>query len=95
LAVVSGYLFDTTVNIFHMVFGGLLDCYPMLKLCCTHAGGYALSLRGRMHREIDTNPALAARLRLLTISGAFTTTASPWSLSTSPMPPRSPAPTDL
>lgn len=63
LAVVAGYLFDTTLNIFHMIFGGLLDRYPTLKLCCTHAGGYALSLRGRMQREIDTNPGLAARLR--------------------------------
>src|SRR5262245_5690983 len=36
LAVVSGYLFDTTLNIFHMIFGGLLDRYPDLRLCCTH-----------------------------------------------------------
>jgi aminocarboxymuconate-semialdehyde decarboxylase len=62
LAVVSGYLFDTTVNIFHMIFGGLLDRHPTLKLCCTHAGGYALSLRGRMQREVDTNPDLARRV---------------------------------
>ena len=62
LAVVSGYLFDTTVNIFNMIFGGLLDRYPTLKLCCTHAGGYALLLRGRMQREVDTNPELATRI---------------------------------
>lgn len=63
LAVVSGYLFDTTINVFNMIFGGLLDRYPTLRLCCTHAGGYALSLRGRMQREVDTNPALAARIK--------------------------------
>jgi aminocarboxymuconate-semialdehyde decarboxylase len=62
LAVVSGYLFDTTLNIFHMIFGGVLDRYPGLRVCCTHAGGYALTLRGRMQREIDTNPELATRL---------------------------------
>ncbi len=62
LAVVSGYLFDTTLNIFHMIGGGLLDRQPRLRLCCTHAGGYALLLRGRMQREVDTNPALARRL---------------------------------
>jgi aminocarboxymuconate-semialdehyde decarboxylase len=63
LAVVAGYLFDTTLNIFHMIFGGLLDRYPALRLCCTHLGGYALMLRARMQREIDTNKNLAARLR--------------------------------
>jgi aminocarboxymuconate-semialdehyde decarboxylase len=62
LAVVSGYLFDTTLNVFNMVFGGLLDRHPRLRLCCTHAGGYALLLHGRMQREVDTNPALARRI---------------------------------
>ena len=59
LAVVSGYLFDTTLNVFHMIFGGMLDRYPTLRLCCAHAGGYVLLLRARMQREVDTNPGLA------------------------------------
>ncbi len=59
LAVVSGYLFDSTLNIFNMIFGGLLDRYPTLKLCCAHVGGYAVMLRNRMQRELDTNPTLA------------------------------------
>jgi aminocarboxymuconate-semialdehyde decarboxylase len=59
LAVVSGYLFDTTLNVFNMIFGGLLDRYPTLRLCCAHAGGYVLLLRARMQREVDTNPELA------------------------------------
>lgn len=63
LAVVAGYLFDTTLNIFNMIFGGLFDRYPRLRLCCTHLGGYALMLRARMQRELDTNPALATRLK--------------------------------
>jgi len=62
LEVVAGYLFDSTVNIFHAIFGGLLDRYPGLKLCVAHLGGYALHLRGRMQREVDTNPTLAARI---------------------------------
>ena len=61
---VSGYLFDTTLSIFHMIFGGMLDRYPALRLCCAHAGGYALLLRARMQREVDTNPGLAG-----TVSG--------------------------
>lgn len=63
LAVVAGYLFDTTLNIFHMIFGGVFDKYPTLKLCCTHLGGYAPMLRARMQREIDTNPGLSAGLK--------------------------------
>lgn len=63
LAVVAGYLFDTTLNIFNMIFGGLLDKYPGLRLCCTHLGGYALMLRSRMQRELDTNPPLSTRLK--------------------------------
>jgi aminocarboxymuconate-semialdehyde decarboxylase len=63
LTVVAGYLFDSTLNIFHVIFGGLLDRYPALRLCCTHLGGYAPMLRARMQRELDTNPKLAARLR--------------------------------
>ena len=55
----SGYLFDTTINVFHRIFGGMLDRYPALRLCCAHAGGYALLLRARMQREVDTNPGLA------------------------------------
>jgi aminocarboxymuconate-semialdehyde decarboxylase len=62
LAVVAGYLFDTTLNVFHMIFGGLFDRFPNLRLCCTHLGGYAPLLQARMQRELDTNPELAARL---------------------------------
>jgi aminocarboxymuconate-semialdehyde decarboxylase len=63
LAIVAGYLFDTTLNIFNMICGGLLDRYPALRLCCAHVGGYAAMLRSRMQREVDTNPALAAGLK--------------------------------
>jgi aminocarboxymuconate-semialdehyde decarboxylase len=63
LAVVAGYLFDTTLNIFHMIFGGLFDNYPKLRMCCTHLGGYAPLLCARMQRELDTNAALAAGLK--------------------------------
>ena len=63
LTVVAGYLFDTTINIFNMVFGGCLDRHPGLRLCCAHAGGYALLLRQRMQREVDTNPSLARAIR--------------------------------
>jgi aminocarboxymuconate-semialdehyde decarboxylase len=63
LPVVVGYLFDTTINIFHMIFGGLFDRHPALRLCCTHLGGYAPLLQARMQRELDTNPELAMQLK--------------------------------
>jgi aminocarboxymuconate-semialdehyde decarboxylase len=63
LTIVSGYLFDSTLNIFNMIFGGLLDRYPDLRLCVAHAGGYGLLLRKRMQREVDTNPELARRIK--------------------------------
>ncbi|HEY7243119.1 MAG TPA: amidohydrolase family protein [Xanthobacteraceae bacterium] len=63
LAVVAGYLLDTTLNIFHMICGGLLDRYPALHLCFTHLGGYAPLLLARMQRELDTNAELAGRLK--------------------------------
>ena len=63
LAVVAGYLFDTTLNIFNMIFGGLFDRFPGLKVYCTHLGGYAPLLHMRMQRELDTNPSLVARLK--------------------------------
>jgi aminocarboxymuconate-semialdehyde decarboxylase len=63
LAVVSGYLFDSTLNIFNMIFGGLLDRDPTLKLVCAHVGGYAVMLRNRMQRELDTNPKLAQSVK--------------------------------
>lgn len=62
LAVVAGYLLDTTLCIFHMIFGGLLDKFPSLRICCTHLGGYAPLLKARMQRELDTNRTLAERL---------------------------------
>jgi len=63
LTIVSGYLFDSTLNVFNMIFGGLLDRYPDLRLCVAHAGGYGLLLRKRMQREVDTNPELARRIK--------------------------------
>jgi predicted TIM-barrel fold metal-dependent hydrolase len=52
LAVVAGYLFDTTLNIFHMIFGGLFDKFPDIQMCCAHLGGYAPLLHARMQREL-------------------------------------------
>ncbi len=62
LTVVSGYLFDTTINILRMICSNFLDRYSGLKLVCAHTGAYALMLRNRMQREVDTNAGLARTL---------------------------------
>jgi aminocarboxymuconate-semialdehyde decarboxylase len=63
LPVVAGYLFDTTINIFNIIFAGLFDRFPRLRVCCAHLGGYAPLLQARMQRELDTNSELASRLQ--------------------------------
>jgi aminocarboxymuconate-semialdehyde decarboxylase len=63
LTVVAGYLFDNTINILKMICSGFLDRWPQLKLVCAHSGAFSLILRGRMQRELDTNPQLQATLK--------------------------------
>lgn len=63
LTVVAGYLFDNTINFLNLICSGFLDRWPRLKLVCAHTGAFALVLRGRMQREVDTNPALSGMLR--------------------------------
>jgi aminocarboxymuconate-semialdehyde decarboxylase len=63
LTVVAGYLFDNTVNLLGLICSGFLDAWPRLKLVCAHAGAFTLMLRGRMQREVDTNPSLSSTLK--------------------------------
>lgn len=44
---IIGNPLDTTVALSHMIFGGLLDRYPGLKICASHGGGYLPSYIGR------------------------------------------------
>ena len=64
LTIVAGYLFDNTINILKMICSGFLDRWPTLKLVCAHAGAFSPILRARMQREVDTNPQLAATLKM-------------------------------
>jgi aminocarboxymuconate-semialdehyde decarboxylase len=63
LTVVAGYLFDNTINFLGLICSGFLDAWPHLKLVCAHAGAFTLMLRGRMQREVDTNPRLSSQLK--------------------------------
>ena len=39
---------EATIAVGHLIFGGVLDRYPGLKLCVAHGGGYLPSYWGRM-----------------------------------------------
>ncbi|MCC7103898.1 MAG: amidohydrolase [Chloroflexi bacterium] len=46
----------TTIAIASLIFGGVLDRYPKLKLCFAHAGGAAPYLRGRWRHGYGARP---------------------------------------
>lgn len=39
---------ESTIALSHLIFGGVLDSHPGLKLCIAHGGGYLPSYAGRM-----------------------------------------------
>ena len=39
---------ESTIAVGHLIFGGVLDAYPGLKLCVAHGGGYLPGYIGRM-----------------------------------------------
>jgi aminocarboxymuconate-semialdehyde decarboxylase len=43
-----GFMFDTSLAVARMLYGGFLDRYPNLKLIAAHAGGFLPYLAGRM-----------------------------------------------
>jgi aminocarboxymuconate-semialdehyde decarboxylase len=47
LANLIGNPLETTIAQASLIFGGVLDRLPALKICCAHGGGYAPWIRGR------------------------------------------------
>ena len=45
---VIGNPLDSTVAVSHLIFGGVLDAYPKLKIVVAHGGGYLPAYSGRM-----------------------------------------------
>ncbi len=45
---VIGNPLDSTVAVSHLIFGGVLDAYPNLKICVAHGGGYLPAYSGRI-----------------------------------------------
>ena len=39
---------DSTVAVSHLIFGGVLEAHPRLKICVAHGGGFLPAYSGRM-----------------------------------------------
>ncbi len=53
---VIGNPLDTTVAVSHLIFGGVLDAYPRLKICLAYGGGYATAYSGRFDHAHAAGP---------------------------------------
>jgi len=53
---VIGNPLDTTIALSHLIFQGTLDCFPGLKICAAHGGGYLPSYADRSDHGCLTFP---------------------------------------
>jgi aminocarboxymuconate-semialdehyde decarboxylase len=53
---IIGQPIETTIALSHLVFGGVLDRYPGLKICAAHGGGYLPSYIGRSDHGFAVRP---------------------------------------
>jgi len=53
---VVGQPIETTIALSHLIFGGVLDRHPGLKICAAHGGGYLPSYIGRSDHAYHARP---------------------------------------
>jgi aminocarboxymuconate-semialdehyde decarboxylase len=56
LSNVIGNPLDTTIALSHLIFGGVLERHPRLKLCAAHGGGYLPSYAPRTDHGFEVRP---------------------------------------
>jgi len=56
LSNIVGQPAETTVALSHLIFGGILDRYPALKICAAHGGGYFPMYITRADHGYDVRP---------------------------------------
>lgn len=56
LDIVIGFAHDETAAVAHLVYGGVLDRHPRLRVHIPHAGGTAPYLKGRMETALRRRP---------------------------------------
>ncbi|MGH7013674.1 MAG: amidohydrolase family protein [Stellaceae bacterium] len=59
---IVGNPLDTTVAIHHLIFGGVLEAYPRLKIVCAHGGGYLPAYAGRIDHAHAARPDARTRI---------------------------------
>jgi aminocarboxymuconate-semialdehyde decarboxylase len=60
---VIGNPFDTTVALHHLIFGGVLQDFPNLKLVCAHGGGFLPAYSGRIDHAAAARPDTCTQIR--------------------------------
>src|SRR3984885_4553765 len=60
---VIGNPLDTTVALHHLIFGGVLEDCPGLKLVAAHGGGYLPAYSGRIDHAVSARPATGEQLK--------------------------------
>ncbi|MBV9824371.1 MAG: amidohydrolase [Alphaproteobacteria bacterium] len=53
---VIGIPLESTIAVHHLIFGGVLDAYPKLKLVIAHGGGYLPAYSGRIDHAASARP---------------------------------------
>ena len=53
---IIGNPLDSTVAVSHLIFGGVLDAHPRLKICVAHGGGYLPAYAGRIDHGHGARP---------------------------------------
>lgn len=56
LANIIGQPIETTIALSHLIFGGVLDRYPGVKICAAHGGGYLPAYIGRSDHGYRVRP---------------------------------------
>jgi len=56
---IIGQPIETTIALSHLIFGGVLDRYPRLRICAAHGGGYLPSYIGRSDHGFAVRPEAA------------------------------------
>ena len=60
---IVGNPLDTTVAVHHLIFGGVLEDYPNLKLVLAHGGGYLPAYSGRIDHAASARPDCCEQLK--------------------------------
>jgi aminocarboxymuconate-semialdehyde decarboxylase len=60
---VIGNPLDTTVAVHHLIFGGVLDDHPNLKLVLAHGGGYLAAYSGRIDHAASARPDACTKIQ--------------------------------